>query len=210
MKKIILCSAFIAVLFSCSKEEEIISNPTSASKKSFVDFQKKGYQGQLQYLNARYSTFDFSIKNNLKNTINNEKYDWKYFDSLYNESLNISEKQYLAYIILAKKDLLSDFKNNPDQQKNDVIEKYTNILIDTEYVGYCLLYNSLETLQKSKFNKKDLSKQKQDILSYSSRINFSENASRNLSTKDSKANMYITKINENQEYLEMIKKEIMK
>lgn len=201
MNKTLLCACIVTILLSCTNPNETITEPKGAGKTSFVNLDKSDYQGQLQYLDGHFDTFNLSIKNNFKDKINNDKYDWRYFDSLYNENLNISEKQYLAFIVLAKKDLLGDYKNLPSDEKSSVILKYTSVLVKTEYIGYCLLYNSISLLNDSKFlgNKKIIDNFAADIVDYSKRTTFFENAIKAMANTES--NKYLIKIKENQKYL---------
>lgn len=224
MKKYLNIFAFatlIPFVVTCSSDESnkaTQSNPSKNAKLSakvnggsgglsVVDYSRPNYQGQLQYLNGDHGDInDFKVDNDLDKKIADSQYDWLYFDKLYNVNLNTTQKQYLAYIILSKKDLLSEFNNSQTQVEADAILKYTNVLVQTNYFGYCLMYNCLNTLKNQTLVSVNINSLKQSILSNANAKQFHDGSIQHLSnyTSDAHSLEVLEKIKEDLNYLDDI------
>ena len=207
MKKVfILISAISITITSCdksssSKNEEVNSRITSPKEKSFQNTSLIGYKGQLPYIKSQ-TQEEIAEQNatlDLGNKVTDSKFDWKYFDKQYSDDLTESQKQNLSYIILSTKDLiqLSMDKPNDEILKNAII-KYTKILVETKYIGYCLLYNSLENIE----NKKLVTELANSISKYSKEETFHKHNIDNIEIQNTTIH---TKIKEDYSYLEKIK-----
>ncbi len=192
---------------SVAKQE---SSSTSAalnganSSSSVVDYSKSNYQGQLPYLNGEHGDIaEFRMENELDRKTVDPQYGWSYFDSLYEENLNKAQKQYLAYIILSKKDLLAEFNGSPTQTEADAILKYTNVLVETDYFGYCLLFNCLQTLQNQSFVSADINALKQNILANTTAKQYHEGSLQHFAnfTNDPQSSKVYSKIKEDFDFL---------
>ena len=212
MKKFIL-SAIIAtsILSSCSKED-ITTNEKIDDKSAFKSsiltknssskITGKEYTQQLLYLDPHTDFMTFNVENDLGHKMNDPKIDWKTLNALYNSDLSTASKQYLIYILFAKKDLLGIQNTTPTQEQSNLIADYTKELVNTKYFGYCLLYNALETLnndsQYSSQLVKDLSKQ---IVDDSKDEVFHSNFLKRPQGRDT----YLQKVQEDYAYLDKIK-----
>lgn len=158
MKKFIL-SAIIAssILTSCSKED-VTANDKTGDKNAFKSsiltknsssnrIAGKEYTEQLPYLDAHTDFMAFNVENDLAHKMNDPQVDWKTLNALYSSDLSTASKQYLIYILFAKKDLLGIQNSTPTQDQAKLIADYTQELVNTKYFGYCLLYNALVTLK---------------------------------------------------------------
>lgn len=221
MKKYYNLFLFSALIFivSCTNDEskEIVQNQNTSNlnskvnaatkNTSVVDYTKSGYQGQLQYLNGNHDDInDFKADNGLDEKIHDSQYDWMYFDNLYNTNLNVTQKQYLAYIILSKKDLLSEFNNSQTQVEADAILKYTNVLVDTNYFGYCLMFNCLNTLKNQNLVSIDINSLKLNIINNTNAKQFHVGSIEHLSnyTSDAHSLEVLNKIKDDLRYLDDI------
>lgn len=217
---IFLASSLLTVL-GCKEDNELSAIGESEKKipsqnnarihnpriKSVVDYSKDNYQGQLQYLKGDYNSISsIRVENQLDSKISDPNIDWTYFDGLYTESLSITEKQYLAYAVLVKKDLLAEFKNSPSQTEAEAILKYTNMLVQTGYYGYCLMYNCLETLKNQNFVFANISDLKHNIVNNTTAKQYHEGAIQHLSNypDDPGSKRQLQKLNEDFSYLERI------
>ncbi|EJL72050.1 hypothetical protein [Chryseobacterium populi] len=212
MKKIILSTiAITSILANCSKEDAMANesnNDKSAFKSSILNENNsvtsrvagKEYTEQLPYLDAHTDFLTFSIENDLNHKINDSEIEWKVINSLYNTDLSTAEKQFLIYIILAKKDLLGTQNETPTQDQAALIANYAKELVASKYIGYCLLYNTLVTLNKDSQNTqlvKDLAKQ---IVTYSGTETFHSDFVRKPEGRDP----YINKVKEDYTFLDKI------
>ncbi|HCN48842.1 MAG TPA: hypothetical protein DIT10_07090 [Chryseobacterium sp.] len=168
MKKVILGVILAySISTSCSKDENF-SDKSATLNSSILNNTNgktaigKEYTQQLLYLDAHTDFMTLNVENDLSHKMNDPKIDWKTINALYNPDLNTASKQYLIYILLAKKDLLGIQNTTPTQEQANLIINYAKELVKTKYFGYCLLYNTLETLNTDAKNAqlvKDLSKQ---------------------------------------------------
>ncbi|MEY8761119.1 hypothetical protein [Chryseobacterium tongliaoense] len=213
MKKIILSTiAITSILTNCSKEDAMANesnNDKSAFKSSVLNENNsatnrivgKEYTEQLPYLDAHTDFLTFSTENDLNHKMNDSKIGWKAISSLYHIDLSTAEKQFLIYIILAKKDLLGIQNDTPTQDQAALIINYAKELVASKYIGYCLLYNTLVTLNKDSQNSqlvKDLAKQ---IVTYSGAETFHSD----FVSKPEGRDPYINKVKEDYTYLDKIK-----
>ena len=216
MKKniVILCSFFLSIL-SCNSEENdsnlkhSLKTESSASAKLVGNTQQEGYKGQLPFIdmtsNDSSDIINFTIDN--KDKISSENNTWSDIDSLYSDNASIGVRQYIAYVVLAKKDLIADFKQAPDRNKIEKINFYTNVLIDSENKGYCLLYECLNVLANQNIITVDTASLKQAIVSsyddatkelFLTQIQTLQNNS------DPQSQMLVNKIKENLTFIDQI------
>ena len=211
MKKIIL-NVIVAstILTSCSTDDiikyEEKSNKNAKSsiitKNSADIVPGKEYTEQLPYLDAHTDFMAFNVENDLGNKMNDPKIDWKTINTLYNSNLNTAEKQHIIYILFAKKDLLGIQNTTPTKDQENLVANYTKELVNTKYIGYCLLYNALVTLKNSPKNAvlvKDLANQ---IVTYSADENFHSD----FVNKPEGRDRWLNKVKEDYTYLDKIKK----
>jgi len=105
----------------------------------------------LPYLDAHTDFMVFNVENDLAHKMNDPKVDWKTINALYSADLSTASKQYLIYILLAKKDLLGIQNTAPTTDQAKLIAQYAQELVNTKYPGYCLLYNTLLTLNSTEY-----------------------------------------------------------
>lgn len=206
---IALLSCFIYV--SCNQEPNQIENSKNLKetknqdlleRKSFTDFKQLGYKGQLPYLSTENNdkSITFLSDNDFKEKLSDSKYGWREFDRMFNDNLDVSSKQQLVYTILSQKDLLGVLINNPkDERIKNKVQKYTDVLVESEYIGYCLLYTSLSVLGE---NSDNISK----IIEYSKEDKFHNDILNNPEISENFAlKVYVEKIEDNFSYLDKIK-----
>lgn len=211
MKNLILSGIVVASIFSSCSKEDITNNEKITDNGQFKssilnknDNSKiagKEYMDQLPYLDAHTDFMAFNIENDLGHKMNDPKIDWKTLNSLYSADLSTASKQYLIYILFAKKDLLGIQTETPSKDQEDIIKEYTRELVNTKYVGYCLLYNALNVLNNDSENTalvKDLANQ---ISVYSE----SEKFHSDFLSKPTGREKWIEKVKENYSYLDRIK-----
>lgn len=189
------------------KNETTLLNNKIEKTKSFQNKELSNYKGQLPYLslkNEADESSEIAAKLDLEEKINNPEYDWKYFNNLHSEKLSITEKQNLAFIILSTKDLIGLAQNNPENSEfKNAIKQNVATLTETEYIGYCVLYNAIEATNDNDFKKAQFSK----IIDYAKADNFHEF---NLKNKELENTPFYAKIKENYHYLEIIKNSLKK
>lgn len=203
---------FTMFLLSCNEDKSIseINNEDLSKKinshKSFYKTNEIDYKGQLPYLNSESSDIIKSdLYTEIESKISNDKYSWEYFDNLYNNEMTLAEKQKLAYIVLSQKDLIGLLKNNTKNQVfHDKVKKHINILVESEYIGYCLLYNALESVKTKDID--FVKKSAKLIENYSYNDDFHSDIIANVEmAKDPHVSKYFHKIKENYSYLDKIK-----
>lgn len=146
---------------------------TDKKKDSFHDFTLTGYQGQLSYITASSETeiAEFNAEHEIAQKVKDTAVTWEYFDSLYKDELSNGERQNVGVLILLNKDLIGLAREDPDNVRyKRALKKYIDILVDTEYFGYCLLYSALEQYGDSAYAKLKAS----EIIAYSYRETFHE------------------------------------
>ncbi|WP_299127549.1 hypothetical protein [uncultured Winogradskyella sp.] len=209
----------ILLVFSCSDQNNENVNTSMLNKKvdnltgshkSFINFNDNSYKDQLPYVNGDYDISKLSLELKLKDIINSDNYSWEYFNKLYNEDFNVSEKQFISYIILAKKDLIGDFIANPNKRKSALVLKYTGVLVNSEYIGYNVLYNSLISLNQSNEDYSDYIQSFKDNISiYSVNDTFHKDFI-NSDVEGSNLSHYSKKIKSNYEFLNRINDIVVK
>lgn len=211
--KFLTLLVMVSVMISCSENTNQNNNDLNQTKsvevddshQSFTNFNDNSYQEQLPYLDGSNDLNDLMVSLDFKNTINNENVSWEYFNENYNDNLNISEKQNLAYLILGKKDLLTDYLNNPSEEKLDLILKYSNVLVDSEYKGYCLLYNCLIILNGNLDNNTSVVNDLRDnILEYSADDEFHASFLASTPNEGDAISKYYQKIEQNWSFVNSI------
>ena len=212
MKKFILTTIVLSsIVTSCSKEEGTTENinDKEVSKSSILNKNSssgktagKEYTQQLPYLDAHTDFMVFNIENDLAHKMNDSQVDWKTLNALYSADLSTASKQYLIYILLAKKDLLGIQNTAPTADQAKLIAQYAQELVNTKYPGYCLLYNTLLTLNSTEYAplSKTLATQ---IVSNSKTEVFHSNFLNRPEGRDP----YIAKVKEDYTYLDKIKTE---
>lgn len=208
MKKIIY-TLFVFGLFSCTNDHtnrtEENGNETSKVSSVLVDNDRqnkrgKEYVNQLPYVDSNHDFLNFSMENQLNEKMNDPNITWEEIDKLYHDDLNPAQKQFLIYIILAKKDLIGLQNENPTDAQYAKLAKYTQELVDSKYIGYCLLYHALATLHHGD-NAEQIKSYANEIEHYSANESFHSNFLANPNGKGE----YIQKIRENQSFLDKIK-----
>lgn len=189
------------------KTETTLPNIQTETTKSFQNKELPNYKGQLPYLslkNEADESSEIAAKLKLEEKVNNPEYDWKYFNNLYNESLSVTEKQNLSFIILSTKDLIGLAQRDPkNTELKNAIKQNVTTLTNTKYIGYCLLYNAIEAANDENFKKEQFS----IIVDYAKNENFHEF---NLKNKALENTPFYAKIKENYSYLETIKNNLKK
>lgn len=213
MKKIILSIGVVtSILTGCSKED--MTTNESNNKETFKSailtknnnankVSGKEYTEQLPYLDAHTDFLTFSIENDLNHKMNDSKMDWKTINALYSTDLSTAEKQFVIYIVLAKKDLLGIQNSAPTQDQANLISIYAKELVSSKYIGYCLLYHTLVTLNNTSENVplvKTLAKQ---IVTYSE----TEKFHLDFISRPEGRDPYLNKVKEDYTYLDKIRTE---
>ena len=75
----------------------------------------------------------FNVENDLAHKMNDPKVDWKTINALYSADLSTASKQYLIYILFAKKDLLGIQNTAPTTDQAKLIAQYAQELVNTKY-----------------------------------------------------------------------------
>lgn len=186
MKNIILIFASCIFAFACKKPTGVDS--TSALKNEAGSFFNKNiydikatlndYHNQPPLYNTGSNDVtEFTINNNLTTKLQNKDFDWRYFAALYNESLSVSTRQFLSYIILVNKDLINVCKQNPgNTDATNELKRQVSTLVSTKYIGYCVLYNALQTLEST--DKSFTMENSKRIIEYAKQDQFSQNISK--------------------------------
>lgn len=206
MKKVYLL-LIVVTWFACNNEtKNDITNQKQNSKKSYTDFSKPTYKGQLPYLKTPSNSDDsntMALKYDFEYKIKDSNTSWEYFDKIFNDTLSVSNKQHISYIILSSKDLIGQFNKD---KSNELLEKklvfYTKVLVDSDYIGYCLLYYSFDAL-KSKYPGM-VSDFKKKVINYSLRDVFHKEIINNKELEKSEMAIYYKKAKENYSYLKKI------
>lgn len=211
MKKInlLILVAVLATYFSCNIERKSeTTTQEKTTKKSFTNFSEKNYRGQLVYskppANDENNINEMGLKYNFGEKIFDSNTTWDYFDKIYNDTLSVTNKQYLSYIILSTKDLIGLYSKD---KNNEILEKklifHTKSLVDSDYIGYCLLYYSFDAL-KRKYP--DMIKAfKNKVINYSAGDKWHKEILENKELEKSEMSLYYKKVKENYGYLDKIK-----
>jgi hypothetical protein len=210
MRKLIitLLTIVLSVCFACNNEIKTEENALEKrTKKSFTDYSKETYKGQLIYLKNYSDSEDggkMSLENDFDINIADKNISWEFFDKIYNDKLSITDQQHLAYIILSSKDLIGLYNKD---KSNEVLEKkllfYTQLLVNTDYIGYCLLYYSFDAL-KDKYPEKMMNF-KNKVAKYSVNDEFHKKTLEDKDLEKSEMAVFYKKAKENYSYLEKIK-----
>lgn len=100
---------------------------------------------------TNYDTYiNMVMENNFDEKITSSNYTWEFFDSFFEtnkNNLNSSEKQYLSYIIIKHKDLLTSIEEDPSNTKIQVLKKHLTNLLSLKNKGYALYYECLLVLK---------------------------------------------------------------
>ena len=126
---------------------------------------------------------------------------------MYKDNLSIGQKQYLAYLILSTKDLIGIYASNPKDKDLEIkMKKYIDILIGSEYIGYCVLYNGLKTLVE--VDKNYVENNARLIVAYAQKDAFSKQVimsiGKDVSNLSEKQNQDLMKIKNNYDYVSRI------
>ena len=161
MKKILLPAMLLLLCFSsCLKndegktaQEKTTSNivKKDASHRTFQNSGYNDYRGQLLYLTGEGEDLTaFEAENDFDTKINDATVSWVYFDNLYNTNRSKIVQQDIAFHVLATKDLVGLSNQDPRNTLYlDAIKKYIDVLTASQYIGYSVLYESLNTLKTS-------------------------------------------------------------
>lgn len=162
MRQIIFILIPLLAIVSCGKQEYQDKNTKAISPKTGIPnhtssytIDSLSYKGQLPYLSS-VSTAEDSGKemfdSDMTVMLKDSSKDWEDFDQLYSTSLSVEQKQRLGYLILSQKDLIGLLHNDPTNSTlQDAVKKYVEILVDTDYIGYCVLYYALIEINDSPF-----------------------------------------------------------
>ena len=206
-------------LFNCSddqinvenQDQRISSNDNTNSKRILgTENKEMGYQGQLPYAVTSSDNgsdlLQFLMENNIHKNIENRNVDWSFFDQLYSENLNVGQKQYLAYLVLTKKDLLKDFDDNPNKMKAEKIKFYTDILVNSDYTGYCLLYNCMKRLKLQNYVSNDIANMKISVVQNYKKQKFSHDETvKNFQiNRSDETDFFLEKLQDNLRYIKNI------
>lgn len=135
----------------CSKKEaQKEKNGLQITERLLTDEERQAYMSQMSLVTSTKKDRETDTTENLSyiELAEDSKIDWTYFDKQYNEGLSNPKKQDIAYIILCKKDLIGQVNKNPDNAELvSALKKYTDVLVQTEYIGYTSLYYALQTLK---------------------------------------------------------------
>lgn len=169
MKKIIrtVVIASLLIAFGCAEN----SNEVNTSTESGISLSTKrlnsiDYTEQMPFVVMIDKDIydDFEDVNDLQSKIDDTSVTWTTFDALYSSSLPDDVRQNLAFIILAKKDFIGYVKQNPTSTNVGKLQKYITDLVDTEYIGFTVLYESLKALQQVSVNHNTYIAQKVDAI----------------------------------------------
>lgn len=177
MRKVMALVLATLAMFSCRQESStanrfadptggLAGGSTDKKKDSFYDFSQSGYLGQLPYIVSNYADEvpEFNTQHEIAQKVSDSTVTWEYFDSLYSEELSLAQKQNVAILVLSVKDLISLARADPrNDYYQDALTKYVDVLVDSRYFGYCLLYSALEQCQDPSYQKRKAI----DILNYS-------------------------------------------
>lgn len=157
MKKIsrqLFMAVIVAIASSLSiacseKAEQKETSENRVSEKPLSDNERQAYMNQMPLIKSTVEDRKEDTTTRVGYTdAEDSKTDWLYFDKQYNDGLSNPKKQEIAYIILCKKDLIGQVNKNPDNKVLvAALKKYTNILVETNYIGYTSLYYALQTLK---------------------------------------------------------------
>jgi hypothetical protein len=206
---ITLLTIVLSVCFACNNEIKTEENiQEKSTKKSFQDFSKETYKGQMIYIskaeNENDDIAEMSLDYDFEFNLRDKSVSWEFFDKIYNDDLYKSEKQCLAFNIMSIKDLIGLYNKD---KNNEVLEKkllfYTQLLVDTDYIGYCLLYYSFDAL-KDKYPEKII-EFKNKVAKYSVNDEFHKKTLADKDLEKSEMAVFYKKAKENFSYLEKIK-----
>jgi len=171
MKKVLALALVLLTMISCRQKNEndvqrfgepiitTVGTSTGGTKKSdnsFYDFTQAGYLGQLPYITANSASeiSEFNTEFELSRKVPDSTITWEYFDTLYADSLSTAQKQNVAVFVLRSKNLIALAREHPDNVKyKKALTKYIDVLVETSYFGYCLLYAALEQCTDSNYAK---------------------------------------------------------
>ncbi len=168
MKKIIRTVAFASLLIALGCAEN--STEINESAESGISLSTKRLNNSIDYTEQMPFVVivdsdvytDFEDVNDLQTKIEDPSVSWTAFDALYSSSLPDDVKQNLIYIILAKKDFIGYVKQDPKASNIAKLEGYITALVDTKYIGFTVLYESLKALQQVSANHNTYITQKVD------------------------------------------------
>lgn len=168
MKKIIRTVAFASLLIALGCAEN--STEINESAESGISLSTKRLNNNIDYTEQMPFVVmvdsdvytDFEDVNDLQTKIEDPSVSWTAFDALYSSSLPDDVKQNLIYIILAKKDFIGYVKQDPKASNIAKLEGYITALVDTKYIGFTVLYESLKALQQVSANHNTYITQKVD------------------------------------------------
>lgn len=218
MKKIVVITTVILVglttFFACQKKSQ---DKKDTRNNSVITESIEPYKLQAPFVNLDVDGVDnftqFYMDNDLLNLIKSSTTTWETFDELFNnptKNFTQIQKQYLAYVILVKKDLIGYVKNNAENTTaTGKLKDYVTVLTESKYIGYCTLYFALKSLQTSQ--ETFVHNSAQTISTNSAGDEFTadmnEEVKTNFDTYDEKGKATLNKYKDNYSYLEKIKTE---
>lgn len=147
MKKTITPFCLLLMLIACNKTTN--DEKKASAKKSFFLNESDGYRNQLPLFATASTTasLNMAFQKNFDAKLHDKTVTYETFEQLYTPDLTLAEKQYLAFIILAKKDFIGHVRQHPTA-KADIqkMKAYITLLVENKYIGYCVLYNALQSL----------------------------------------------------------------
>lgn len=153
MKKIfrpILSIVFLSLIISCDSEKQLSNEQENAEnyQKTFTsNTNDLSHIPLISSTDENESALELIFDNDFQTKEMSNQYGWEYFDKFHSQGLNSSEEQYVAYVVLKRKELITQLSIKPhDEDILNAFKRNIDILVNNKYLGYHLLFNALNVV----------------------------------------------------------------
>jgi hypothetical protein len=152
MKKTIALLVLISFAISCTKPGNADISTIAAKQSSLNNDYKK--MVPFTEGNDALEGDELELWRVTTDSLINSDADCKFYDSKFSADASPGLQQHFGYIVLSKKDIIGLAAANPsDVTYQEVLTKYTTVLVKNKYIGYCVLYSALKQSKDTSYKK---------------------------------------------------------
>ncbi|PJR03750.1 hypothetical protein [Avrilella dinanensis] len=148
--KLTLSIVFLSLIISCDGEKQLSNEQENAKnyQKTFAsNTNDLSHIPLISSTDENESALELIFENDFQTKEMSNQYGWEYFDKFHSQGLNSSEEQYVAYVVLKRKELITQLSIKPqDEDILNAFKRNIDILVNNKYLGYHLLYNALNVI----------------------------------------------------------------